>query len=155
MKEHTIQLSARERKQLRALTRRGSENARVIKRAQVLLKSHAGKTDQKIAEEVDVTVRTVERIRKRYRSGGVDRALHDAPRPGATPVLDPKQEAYLVALACSDPPKGRKHWTLELLQKRLVRDGTVRSISYGTIYLRLRERGLKPWREKNVVHSEG
>lgn len=71
MKQHTIRLTARERKKLRALTQCGLQNARVIKRAQILLKSHAGKKDSQIAQEVEGTVRTVERVRKKYCAEGL------------------------------------------------------------------------------------
>lgn len=155
MKQHTIQLSARERKTLRALIKRGSVNARVMKRTQVLLQSHAGKTDKAIAEDVDATVRTVERIRKKYCKTDLRATLYDAPRPGAEPILDEKQETRLVAIACSTPPEEATHWTIELLRDQLIRDKVVKSVSVGTIHARLTERGIKPWLKKNVVHSEG
>lgn len=155
MKQHTIQLSAREQKTLRALIKRGTVNARVMKRAQVLLQSHAGKTDEAIAKDIDATIRTVERIRKRYVKKGLKTTLYDAPRPGAEPVFDEKQEARLVAIACSTPPEEATRWTIELLRDRLLKDRVVQSVSVGTIHARLTERGIKPWLKKNVVHSEG
>lgn len=153
-KKHTIKLSARQRHQLKNITTKGRHNARVIKRAQVLLASHNGSKDADIAAQVGVSVRTVERVRQRYTTDGLDRALYDAPRPGAKRKLTDKAEARLVALACSEPPEGAQHWTLELLQKRLVKDGVVESISTVSIWQHLTDRGIKPWREKNVVHSE-
>ena len=60
------------------------------------------------------------RTRKRFVAGGAEWALCEAPRPGAQRKLDGKQEAYLVALACSEPPAGREHWTMQLLADRLV-----------------------------------
>ena len=147
MKQHTIRLSARERKKLWALTKRGSQNARVIKRAQILLNIHAGKKDSQIAQEVEGTVRTVERVRKKYCAEGLDRALRDAPRPGATPALNEKQEPHPVALACSHPPEEHVRWTVELLKDRLITEGVVKTVSVGTIHARLTERGIKPWRK--------
>ena len=155
MKQHTIQLSARERKTLRALTGRGRESARVIKRAQILLQSHRGLTDEVIAKTIDVSISTAERTRKTYCAEGLQAALYDAPRPGAEPVFDEKQEARLVAIACSTPPEAESRWTIELLRDRLIKDGVVDTVSVGTIHARLCERGIKPWLKKNVVHSEG
>lgn len=155
MKQHTIQLSALEQKTLRALIRRGNVNARVMKRAQVLLQSHRGLTDEAIARAVDVSVSTVERTRKTYCNKDLQTAVYDAPRPGAEPVFDEKQEARLVAIACSTPPEEATHWTIELLRDRLLKDKVVDAVSVGTIHARLTERGIKPWLKKNVVHSEG
>ena len=128
---------------------------RVIKRAMILLKGDAGDADDDIAQAVKVSSRTVQRVRERYAEDGIERALYDAPRPGGTPRLDEKQEATLVAIACSAPPEGHTHWTIELLRAKLIDDSVVPSVSVGTIYARLAERGIKPWREKNVVHSQG
>ena len=149
-----IMLSNREERQLHAITRRGKHKVREIKRAHVLLKSAAGLKDADIAEDVGTTIRTVERIRARYAEGGVDRALHDAARSGQPPKLDEKAEAHLVAIACSNPPEGSDHWTLELLQERMIADGQVETLSTVALWHRLRERGIKPWREKNGVHSD-
>ena len=150
--KHIVKLSGQEQKQLQDITRSGTHNARLIKRAQILLKSHAGYKDQDIAEHVGVSKRTVERVRKNYTEGGLERALYDAPHPGAAPVLDDRAEAYLVATACTEPPEGRERWTLELLQEHLLKHNIVKHISTVAIWRHLTERGIKPWREKNVVH---
>jgi hypothetical protein len=57
-----------------------------------------------------------------------------------------------VALACSDPPEGSDHWTLELLQQKMIEDGKLTKISTVALWKRLKDRGIKPGREKNVVH---
>ena len=118
------------------------------------MKSAAGMKDVDIAQDVGTTARTVERIRARYAEGGIGRALCDAPRSGQPTKLDEQAEAHLVALACSDPPEGSDHWTLELLQKKMIEDKKVKEISTVTLWKRLTSRGIKPWREKNLVHSE-
>ena len=146
-------LSEQQKHQLEDITRKGKHNARVIKRAKVLLKSVAGWKDADIAKSVETGKRTVEYIRARFAEGGLDRALYDAPRSGAPLKLDEKAEAHLVAIACSDPPEGSNHWTLELLQKRMIADGKVKDISTIALWNRLTKRGIKPWREKNVVYS--
>jgi len=152
--KHIITLSRQQKVQLQNITRKGTHNAREIKRAYVLLKSAGGMKDVNIAMDVGVSVRTVERIRARFAEGGIDRAIADAPRSGQPPALDDKAEAHLVAIACSDPPEGRDHWTLQLLQTKLIADKKVKTISTVAIWNYLQKRGIKPWREKNVVHSE-
>jgi len=134
------------------MTRKNS--ARVIRRAQVLLKSEQGLSDKQIADELSLsTTSTVERIRYRFTEGGLERALYDAPRTGQPAKLTAKAEAYLIATACSNPPKGADHWTLELLQQKLIKDKKVKTISTVAIWKHLTNRGIKPWLEKNVVHS--
>lgn len=153
-KKYIIQLSDRERTQLQYITKRGKHNVRVLKRAQALLKSDQGMIDEDIAAHIGITSRSVVNIRKRYIEGRIERALNDAPRPGQAPILDDKKEAKLVAIACSDPPEGSNHWTLELLQEKLLKDRVVEHISTVAIWNHLRERGIKPWREKNVVRAQ-
>ena len=152
--KHIITLSSREEARLRAITRTGNRGALVIKRARILLKSAAGMKDADIAPMVDVTVRTVENVRRRFADSGIDRALHDAPRTGQPKKITDADEAHLVAVACSPAPEGCTHWTLELLQKRLRHDRK-KDVSTVAIWKRFDARGIKPWREKNVVHSAG
>ena len=78
-------------------------------------------------------VTTVERVRKRFVEEGLEEALSERPRPGATRKLDGHQEAYLVALACSDPPEGKKRWTMQMLADKLVRLEVVEEISDETV----------------------
>lgn len=149
--KHIVKLSSEERRQLKKVTSSGRENVRVVKRAQVLLGADKGHKDEDIVEHLDVSKRTVERIRKKYTEGGIDKAIYDAPRPGAVPILNDKNEAYLIAVACTEPPKGCNRWTLELLRQRMLKDKKVEHISTVAIWNHLNERDIKPWREKNVV----
>jgi len=153
-KKYIIQLSDQERIQLQHIITKGEHNARVYKRTMILLESDEGIKDEDIAAHARTAKRTVERVRKRYIEGGIERALHDAPRPGQPPKLVDKKEAHLVAIACSSPPEGRTRWTLELLQEKLLKDGAVERISTVAIWNHLNDRGIKPWREKNVVHPK-
>lgn len=154
MKKYIIKLSDNERKRLQAITRKGNHGARVIRRARILLASNAGIADVIIATAMEVVVSTVQRIRERYHDGGLDRALHDASRPGTPRALSDKQEAHLVALACSNAPQRRIHWTIELLRERMIADGVTNRMAVGTIHARLTERSIKPWREKNVGNPD-
>ena len=152
MKKYIIKLSDGERVQLQNITGKGTHNARVITRARIMVSSDAGLSDSLVALRVETTSKTVQRVRARYGEGGIERALYDAPRPGTPRTLNDTQEANLVAIACSDPPEGRKHWTIELLRTHLNASGIKASI--GTVHATLTERGVKPWREKNVVRGE-
>ena len=82
------------------------------------------------------------RTRIRYLNEGLDAALFDKPRSGRELLLDAHQEAYLIALTCSDPPEGQEHWTLELLAQRMVEDEQVETISPETVRLTLKKTNL-------------
>jgi len=152
---HPTHMSAEERARLRAMLRGGDEKARVINRARILLALNQTSDREQVARDAFVSTKTVARIQTRYREGGLDRALYDLPRPGQPTKLDMKAEAHLIALTCSDAPDGRDHWTLELLQRQMVKDKRVKSISTVALWHRLNKRKIKPWREKNVVHTTG
>ena len=151
--QHIIQLSRKDLIQVHTIIRRGKHNARVITRARILLLSHKGGGKDAIACTLDIGRSTVQRIRDRYRDAGLKSALYELPRSGQPPKLDEKAEAHLVAIACSCPPDGRDRWTLELLQERMIQDNRVEHISTVALWKRLKRRGIKPWREKNVVYS--
>jgi transposase len=116
-KQHVIELSAIDRRELGAIVRSGTHKARTIRRAQTLLWSNGGKTDDEIAELHGVTPLTVAKTRQRWVK---ERSLEDKPRRGRSKKLDGKQEAMLVALACSDAPGERETWTMQLLADELV-----------------------------------
>jgi transposase len=99
----------------------------------VLLAAADGQPDTAIAEQVRVGTATVERLRRRCVEAGVAAAVADRPRPGKAPTLDGRQEAYLLALACTEPPAGRTCWTMQLLADKLVEEKVVASISDETV----------------------
>lgn len=132
-KLYQVKLSAKERAELIDLTSKGKTNARKLNRARVLLLADEGKRDKEIREAVGVKASFVERTRQRFTEGGMERALNDLPRPGRKPKLDGKQEAFLVALNCSDAPDGQETWTLRLLADRMVEMQVVEEISHETI----------------------
>jgi transposase len=145
---YVVELSDEERAQLRALTSGGRAYARKIKRAQILLASDAGATDEAIAGTVDVGTSTVYRTKRRFVELGLALALEDDPRPGAQRKLSVNDEALLIATACSTPPKGRARWTCELLAEEMVVMTEHESISRETIRRRLTALELKPWQKK-------
>jgi transposase len=138
-KKYLINLSVEEQDQLDDLTRKGTVKARKYKRAMILLKAHEGLSDPQIMEALRVSRPTVERIRKRYVLGGLDKALEEDPRPGQRRKLDGRSEAVLVATACSQAPEGHDHWTVRLLASKLVELGVVNSISHETVRLTLKK----------------
>jgi transposase len=139
-KRYIVDLSEDERGALLALLGKGVASVRKLARARILLLADAGRTDQEIAAALHVHRVTVERARRRFVEGGMDRALNEQPRPGGRLKLDGKQEAMLVALACSAPPEGRAHWTMQLLADRLVALAVVDTISDETVRRALKKR---------------
>jgi transposase len=144
---YRVELSQAERGELTALLAGGKRSARKLKRAQILLAADAGVGDRDIAVSVGVGGSTVYRTKRRFVEGNLEQALSEDPRPGAERKLTGKEEALLVATACSSPPAGRARWTLELLADALVKLTTHDSLSRETVRRRLGENDLKPWRK--------
>src|SRR5438132_12159354 len=130
---HQVNLTEEDRAKLHDLLKVGEQAARSIARGYILLLANQGKSDDEIAQTLEVGRATVQRVRKRYCQKGLDSALNELARPGAAPRLNGKQEAYLVALACSDAPEGRTCWTMQLLANKLVQLTIVEEISDETI----------------------
>ena len=130
-----------------ALLNGGKDAARRLKRAQILLAADAGASDDDIARSVCAGGSTVYRTKQRFVLGNLEAALNEKPRPGASRKLTGKEEALLVATACSKPPQGRARWTLELLAGALVRLTDHADLSRETVRRRLAENDLKPWRK--------
>lgn len=127
MKKYTVTLSEDERAELHQLITAGKGAARKLAHARILLKADAAEggpawIDQDIAEAVEVSVTTVERVRQRFVEQGFEAALDRKPREKSArqPKIDGQVEAHLIALACSAPPEGRTRWTLQLLADKLV-----------------------------------
>jgi transposase len=144
---YRVTLTQYERNELRALLNGGTSPARKLKRAQILLAADAGVSDEDIALSVGVGGSTVYRTKRRFVEGNLERALSEEPRPGAERKLTGKEEALLVATACSNPPAGRARWTLELLAGEMIKLTAHESVSRETVRRRLAENHLKPWRK--------
>jgi hypothetical protein len=106
---YRVELSQTERDELKGLLHGGRHAARKLKRAQILLAADAGASDEEIARNVGAGGSTVYRTKRRFVMGNLEAALSEEPRPGADRKLSGKEEALLVATACSSPPKGRAH----------------------------------------------
>lgn len=133
VKIYGVDLTEDERTSLLTLLRRGKHSSRKLNRVRILLLADEGKTDREIAAALHTSIPTVQRVRQRFVEGNLERALHDRPRPGGRRKLDGKAEAYLVALACSKPPEGQQHWTMQLLADKLVELQLVDEISDETV----------------------
>lgn len=142
--KYMVELAEEERGQLRTLLRRGRASVRMVARARVLLRADERYTDGAIAAALDVGTATVSRIRKRFVEGGVEHALREQPRPGQRRKLSGKQEAHMIAVACSTPPEGHGRWTLRLLAGKVVELGFASSISPETVRQVLKKTSLSP-----------
>ena len=146
MKKYRVTLTDEERQDLLALIAAGKAAAQRLAHARILLKADAADgrpawPDGRIAEAVEVSVATVERVRQRFVEQGLEAALVRKPqdRPSRDLKLDGRAEARLVALACSPPPEGRAIWTMQLLADKLVELEVVDSISDETVRLALKK----------------
>ncbi|MGH3086631.1 MAG: helix-turn-helix domain-containing protein [Rubrobacteraceae bacterium] len=125
-----MRLQKEERESLKATVASGVAPARELTRARILLKADEGVLeaargrewpDTRIAEALDVSRSTVRRVRERFCVEGMEAALsHRAPKNRKPKKLDGGQEAHLIALACSQPPDGRRKWSIRLLAERFV-----------------------------------
>ena len=143
-KVYVVDLTPDEREELVGLLRGGQARVRKTNRARILLLADKGRTDEEIAEALLTSVSTVERTRKRFVEEGLERALNESPRPGGRRKLMGKQEAYVVALACSDPPEGKQRWSMRMLADKLVELEVVEEISDETVRRTLKRGTLSP-----------
>jgi transposase len=142
-KRYIVNLTAVEREGLRQIVGRERVSGLKRMRAHILLKADEGLTDEEIADELEVGLVTVERVRKRCCERGIEATLDRKAQenPSRPRKLDGAAEAQLVRLACSEPPAGRGRWTLSLLAGKLVELKVFDSVSKSTV-----QRGLKKTR---------
>jgi transposase len=131
-KKYVVDLSAEERTTLEQLLQGGKSSARKLTRARILLQADEGLTDEEIATALDVGIATVERTRQRFVEANLE-ALNELPRPGGQRKLSGKQEAHLIAVACTPAPSGQTRWTLQLLADQVVELGFADSIARETV----------------------
>ena len=136
MKIHKVTLTQEEIAELKAITSKGRKRARVIKNALMLLNVDEGpygkrRKDEDVADILNVTVRTLENVRKRFVLDGFDIALYGKPRERTYDrKVDGDVEAHLVALSCSQPPEGYAKWSLRLLANKMVELQYIEDISH-------------------------
>ena len=132
-KKYTVKLTSSECRRLEVLVEERKGSARQQRRMQALLLAAQGASDEEIAEEVGLHVSSLERLRKRFAAEGWEAAIRERQRAGAPLLLDAKQEAVLIGLACEKPTNGQVRWSLRQLGERLVALEVVESISHETI----------------------
>ena len=156
MAKHTkINLPTEHRQHLEKLTRTGTNKARTIIRAKILLLADGNqkRTREEIAQRTQTSVPTVSRICNRYAVDGLQAALEEKPRPGAIPKITGEIEAKIMLLACSEPPKGAARWTLSLLKNQVVLEGLLPSVGRSTLGDRLKKTRSNPGRS-NATASQ-
>lgn len=146
--KYVVELTGAERQQLREFVASGSKLTRKVKRAQVLLAADQGYGDQDISAMVQVGTSTVYRVKRRLVEGGFVGVLDDEPRLGGRRKLTDREEALLVAVACSKPPAGHARWTMQLLADEIISLTEHTSLSSETVRRRLAEKKIKPWQKK-------
>lgn len=154
MKRYIINLKADERAELEAIIRKGSHRSQKVINALVLLNcdkskfNESYKTGAEIAGVLRISMRRVDRIKKRFVEDGLDAALGNRQGRRATYLrkADGDFEAHLVALSCGPPPEGHAQWSLRLLADQVVELGYIESVSHETIRRVLKKNDLKPWR---------
>jgi len=136
---YRVVLTEEQRAELRGLGSSGVAPARMLTRARILLKANHGEggpgwSDAAIAGALEVNPSTVQRVRQQFVRDGLTATL-GRKRPDRTYLhrLDGRQEAHLIALACSTPPDGHARWSLRLLADALVRLEVVDAISHETV----------------------
>lgn len=145
---YVVELTEQERAELKGLVSATKTLSQKRKRAQILLACDRGMTEEAIATTLLCGASTIYRTKRRFVEEGLQAALTEKPRSGGQRKLTGREEATLVALACSTPPLGRARWTLELLAGELVRLIDQASVSRETVRRRLAENELKPWQRK-------
>ena len=157
VKRYVVKLQGEERKQLEALIGKGKSPAQRLLKARILLKADVseadeGWSDSRIITALETSPSMVYRVRKQLVEEGLEAVLSRKQRvtPAVARIFDGEKEAKLIALACSEPPKGRARWTLRLLENKVVELGIVDRASDSTI-----GRTLKKTRSSRIAGSAG
>jgi putative transposase len=144
-------VTKKDQQELRKLVKGGVQQVRVILRALALLQLSEHASAPQIARVVQLTPQAVRRLGHRYQQAGLEGALYEKQRPGASEVLDTNQKQRIIAMVCSGPPEGQSRWTVRLVAEEAVKRKLIPRIGRETIRILLLHHDLKPWREKNVV----
>lgn len=149
VKKYVVSLSKEERQSLEQIVNTGKRAAYTINHARILLKAdrnqpEQGWTDQAIKTALDVSLRTIERVRQRFVEEGLDAALKCRPGGGRKLKLTGEVEAHLVALRCSEAPNGKGRWTLRLLADQMVELGYVEHMSHESVRQVLKKTNCNP-----------
>jgi len=148
-----IDITSKDKKELRKLLGGGIQQVRVVLRALALLQLAEGVSAPRIAGMLPLTAQAIRKIGHRYQEAGLERALYEKERPGAVALLEDSQKQRIIAMVCSDPPQGFARWTVRLVAEEAVKRRLVPRVGRETIRILLLHHDLKPWLEKNVVRG--
>jgi len=151
---YIVRLSSNERKTLFELIRKGTASKEKQNRARILLKADCGEegehwTDPQVAEALYVSIKTVERVRKSLVEEGFENTLTRKMPPARNRIIQGQEEAYLIAIACTEPPEGQARWTLSLLADKMVECKYVDSVSRDTVGRALKKTNLSLGKKRN------
>lgn len=149
VKKYVVSLSEEERQSLEQIVTTGKRAAYTINHARILLKADCAQPqgswrDQDIKEALDISLRTIERVRQRFVEEGLEAALKCRPGGGRKRKLDGEVEAHLIALRCGEVPEGRGRWTLRLLADQMVELGYVEQLSHESVRQVLKKTNYNP-----------
>ena len=146
-------LSRADQKAVQEILRAGIQQVRVVLRAIALEQLNHGQTAPVVARIIHFSPQAVRRIAHRYQKGGLESALYERQGRGTKQLLEASEKQRVIAMVCSTPPEGRARWTVRLIAEEAVKRKLVPRVGRETIRVLLSSHELKPWREKNVVHS--
>jgi transposase len=149
-----IKLTEAERSEVEGFIRRGKANARTLTRAHILLKDAEGWSISRLATTFGVSEATVSNIRKGFHEGGVVGVLTDKVQEKRRRALSGAEEALLVAIACSPVPDGHDHWTVRMIQSKLIEMGVVEHVGRGTVHNVMKKMNLNPGSASSGVSHE-
>ena len=147
-KKYIVSLTPEERQELEGLTKKGKNPAYKVNHARILLKAdinpkEGGWTDSKIEESLEIGHATIERVRQRFVEEGLESALNRRKQQKRrSKIIDGEKEAYLIAIACSETPTGKSHWTLKMLADKMVELNYVEQVSTETVRQTLKKTNL-------------
>ena len=139
MRRYKVQLTIKEQEQLQKLISSGIAPARKIARARILLKVDAGMPKSEVSQVLDVTINTVTNVCRSFQTQRLEAIERKKPDREYEHSLDGEAEAYLIAIACSEPPEGRERWTLRMLQAEMVKRKYVDEVSHETVRTALKK----------------
>lgn len=158
MKLYRVTLEKQEREELELIARKGSHRSQKVINSLVLLNCDEGEFNthrargEDVAEILRISLRRVDRVKKRFVEEGMEAALggRQGRRPTYERKADGEFEARLIALSCSKPPKGHAQWSLRLLADKAVELEYIDSVSYETV-----RRVLKKTKSNHGSRSAG
>jgi transposase len=131
-----FKLKKEDEESVNKLLKKSKEELRAVV---LVLLNNSDLSQKEVAKILNITPKTVSKIKKRYLNEGLESALHDRDRTGQPRKYGVEEETEIIALACTDPPKGRKKWTIRLLAETLSEKEGFETINRETVRLVLKK----------------